>query len=267
MKKIGFIGTGVMGGALARAVAKKVSGDGLVLSNLPSTLSEELAKELGCAAADNKKVAKSCDFIFLAVKPNVIRSVIAETAPTLKARKDRFVVVSVAAGITIQTVKEEFGFELPVIRIMPNTPALCGSGVILAAFDGVTDGEKAEFFSYLSEAGVCDDVGEKMIETAGTLTGCGPAFAFVIMQALADGAVAVGVDRAHAVKYAELTIEGAAKLALQTGKHLEKLKDEVCSPGGSTIEGVYAMEQAGVRAAMIDAVIASYEKNLKLGKK
>ncbi len=267
MKKIGFIGTGVMGGALARSVAKKVSGDGLVLSNLPSTLSEELAKELGCVSADNKTVAESCDFIFLAVKPNVIRSVIAETAPTLKARKDRFVVVSVAAGITIQTVKEEFGFDLPVIRIMPNTPALCGSGVILAAFDGVTDGEKAEFFSYLSEAGVCDDVGEKMIETAGTLTGCGPAFAFVIMQALADGAVAVGVDRAHAVKYAELTIEGAAKLALQTGKHLEKLKDEVCSPGGSTIEGVYAMEQAGVRAAMIDAVIASYEKNLKLGKK
>ena len=267
MKKIGFIGTGVMGGALARAVAKKVSGDGLVLSNLPSTLSEELAKELGCVSADNKTVAESCDFIFLAVKPNVIRSVIAETAPTLKARKDRFVVVSVAAGITIQTVKKEFGFDLPVIRIMPNTPALCGSGVILAAFDGVTDGEKAEFFSYLSEAGVCDDVGEKMIETAGTLTGCGPAFAFVIMQALADGAVAVGVDRAHAVKYAELTIEGAAKLALQTGKHLEKLKDEVCSPGGSTIEGVYAMEQAGVRAAMIDAVIASYEKNLKLGKK
>lgn len=267
MKKIGFIGTGVMGGALARAVAKKVSGEGLVLSNLPSSLSEELAKELGCVSADNKTVAESCDFIFLAVKPNVIRSVIAETAPTLKARKDRFVVVSVAAGITIQTVKEEFGFDLPVIRIMPNTPALCGSGVILAAFDGVTDGEKAEFFSYLSEAGVCDDVGEKMIETAGTLTGCGPAFAFVIMQALADGAVAVGVDRAHAVKYAELTIDGAAKLALQTGKHLEKLKDEVCSPGGSTIEGVYAMEQAGVRAAMIDAVIASYEKNLKLGKK
>ena len=267
MKKIGFIGTGVMGGALARAVAKKVSGEGLVLSNLPSSLSEELAKELGCVSADNKTVAESCDFIFLAVKPNVIRSVIAETAPTLKARKDRFVVVSVAAGITIQTVKEEFGFDLPVIRIMSNTPALCGSGVILAAFDGVTDGEKAEFFSYLSEAGVCDDVGEKMIETAGTLTGCGPAFAFVIMQALADGAVAVGVDRAHAVKYAELTIDGAAKLALQTGKHLEKLKDEVCSPGGSTIEGVYAMEQAGVRAAMIDAVIASYEKNLKLGKK
>ena len=105
-----------------------------------------------------------------------------------------------------------------------------------------------------------------MIETAGTLTGCGPAYAFVIMQALADGAVACGVDRAHAVKYAELTLLGAAELALTTGKHLEQLKDEVCSPGGSTIEGVAAMENAAVRAAMIDAVKASYEKNLKLGK-
>jgi pyrroline-5-carboxylate reductase len=105
-----------------------------------------------------------------------------------------------------------------------------------------------------------------MIETAGTLTGCGPAYAFVIMQALADGAVACGVDRAHAVKYAELTMAGAAELALSTGKHLEQLKDEVCSPGGSTIEGVLSMEEAGVRAAMADAVMASYEKNLKLGK-
>ena len=149
---------------------------------------------------------------------------------------------------------------------MPNTPALCGKGVILAAFDGVGDYDKTKFFSYLSDAGLCDDVGEKMIETAGTLTGCGPAFAFVIMQALADGAVAVGVDRAHAVKYAELTMAGAAELALTSGKHLEKLKDEVCSPGGSTIEGVYAMEQAAVRAAMMEAVRASYEKNLELGK-
>ena len=267
MKKIGFIGTGVMGGALARAVAKKVKGEELILSNLPSSVSESLAGELGCAAADNLTVAEKCDYIFLAVKPNVIRSVIAQIAPAVKARAGRCVIVSVAAGITIKTVKEEFGTDLPVVRIMPNTPVLCGSGVILAAFDGVTDEETAEFFSYLSEAGTCDDVGEKMIETAGTLTGCGPAFAFLIMQALADGAVAVGVDRAHATKYAELTLQGAAKLALSSGKHLEKLKDEVCSPGGSTIEGVAAMEKDGVRAAMIDAVRASYEKNLKLGKK
>lgn len=267
MTKIGFIGTGVMGGALARAIRKKTEGDDLLLSNVPKTVSEALAAELGCVAADNKKVAEVCKYIFLAVKPNVIRSVIAEIAPTLKQRKDKYIVVSIAAGISIETVKQSFGFDLPVIRIMPNTPALCGKGVILAAFDGVADYEKAKFFSYLSEAGICDDAGEKMIETAGTLTGCGPAFAFVIMQALADGAVAVGVDRAHAVKYAELTMAGAAELALSSGKHLEKLKDEVCSPGGSTIEGVSAMEHAGVRAAMIDAVKASYEKNLKLGKK
>ena len=266
MSKIGFIGVGVMGGALARAVRKKTDGGSLYLSNLPESVSQALAAELGCVASDNKTVAKTRKYIFLAVKPNVIRSVIAEIAPVLKERKDRYIVVSVAAGVTVETVKQTFGFNLPVIRIMPNTPVLCGKGVILAAFCGADEDEKTEFFSYLSEAGTCDDVSEKMIETAGTLTGCGPAFAFVMMQALADGAVAVGVDRAHAMKYAELTMAGAAELAISSGKHPEKLKDEVCSPGGSTIEGVAALEKAAVRSALIDAVKASYEKNLKLGK-
>lgn len=266
MKKIGFIGVGVMGGALARAVRKKTSGEDLFLSNVPPSVSEALAAELDCNAADNKTVAEKCDLIFLAVKPNVIRDVIAETAPYLKNRKDRYVVVSVAAGITIADLKESFGSDLPLIRIMPNTPVLCGEGVILAARDGVTDGEFSEFRSLLSLAGICEDTGEKLIETAGTLTGCGPAFAFMIMHALADGAVAVGADRAHAEKYAALTLAGAAKLALETGKHPEKLKDEVCSPGGSTIEGVAVLEKAGVRSAMIEAVKASYEKNKKLGK-
>ena len=265
MSRVGFIGVGVMGGALARAVRKKVSGAELYLSNVPSSVSEALAAELGCKSCDNEEAA-GCGYIFVAVKPNIIRSVLADIAPVLKKREDRFVLVSVAAGITIETVKQAVGFDLPVIRIMPNTPVLCGKGVILAACDGVTDERKAEFFDLLGAAGTCDDVTEKMIETAGTLTGCGPAYAFVIMQALADGAVACGVDRAHAVKYAELTLSGAAELALSTGKHLEQLKDEVCSPGGSTIEGVAAMEHAKVRAAMIDAVKASYEKNLKLGK-
>lgn len=266
MSKVGFIGTGVMGGALARAVRKKVDGADLYLSNVPASVSEKLAKELDCLSCDNKTAAKECKFVFVAVKPNIIRGVLADIAPTLKNRADRYVLVSTAAGITIETIKQAAGFDLPVIRIMPNTPVMCGKGIILAASDGVKDKEKTEFFELLSCAGVCDDVTEKMIETAGTLTGCGPAYAFVIMQALADGAVACGVDRAHAVKYAELTLAGAAELALATGKHLEQLKDEVCSPGGSTIEGVLAMEQSAVRSAMAEAVIASYEKNLKLGK-
>ena len=104
-----------------------------------------------------------------------------------------------------------------------------------------------------------------LYKTAGTLTGCGPAYAFVIMQALADGAVACGVDRAHAVKYAELTLSGAAELALSTGKHLEQLKDEVCSPGGSTIEGVHMLEMNGFRGDVMDAVCASFEKTKELG--
>ncbi|MBO4422410.1 MAG: NAD(P)-binding domain-containing protein, partial [Clostridia bacterium] len=158
MKKVGFIGTGVMGGALARAVRKKTEGDGLILSNVPSEISEALADELGCRHGDNRTVAAECGYIFLAVKPNMIRTVIDEIAPILKQRSDRYVVVSVAAGITVRTVKESFGFDLPVIRIMPNTPVLCGKGVILACFDGVTEEEKSGFFGLLSEAGYCDGV-------------------------------------------------------------------------------------------------------------
>ena len=200
MSKVGFIGTGVMGGALAAAVRKKVEKDELYLANVPSSVSEALAFELDCVSSDNANVAKECKYVFLAVKPNIIRGVLSDIAPVLKKRTDRYIVVSIAAGITIETVKAAVGFDIPVIRIMPNTPVMCGKGVILAACDGVTDEEKDEFFNILACAGVCDGVTEKMIETAGTLTGCGPAYAFVIMQALADGAVACGVDRAHAVK-------------------------------------------------------------------
>ena len=264
--KTGFIGTGVMGGALARAVRKSVGGDELLLSNVPSSVSEALASELGCIAADNGTVAAECKYIFLAVKPYLIRAVAEEILPVLRERSDRYIIVSVAAGVRTEDLKAVTGNICPVIRIMPNTPVQCGAGIVLASFDGVTDEEEKEFFSLIAAAGVCDKVSEKMIETAGTLTGCGPAFAYVITQALADGAVAIGVDRAHAVKYAELTLLGAAKLAYQTGKHPEQLKDEVCSPGGSTIEGVLRMEQAAVRAALEEAVKASYKKNLELGK-
>lgn len=265
MSKVGFIGVGVMGGALARAVSK-AGGAELFLSNEPVLPAKTLSEQLGCRCTDNEGAAKEGKYIFLAVKPNVIRTVIRQIAPVLRQREGGYIIVSVAAGVRIADIKAEFGFDLPVIRIMPNTPALCGAGVILAAFDGVDGEDKKEFLSLLSAAGVCEETDERMIETAGTLTGCGPAFAFVVMQALADGAVSVGVDRAHAIKYAELTLAGAAKLALETGKHPEQLKDEVCSPGGSTIEGVTALEKAGVRSAMIEAVKASYEKNLKLGK-
>ncbi len=264
--RIGFIGTGVMGSAIARAVRKRVEGKDLLLANLPAEAAQALARELGCAWGDNETVARECRYIYLAVKPQVMPKVLKELAPVLKERRDPFVLITMAAGITVQRLKEMAGGDYPVIRMMPNVAATVGEAVVLCSFGEEVSAEERERFLFLTgEAGLCDPIEEKLIDAAGSLTGCGPAFAFVIMQALADGAVACGVDRARARSYAAKTLLGAAKLALESGKHFEVLKDEVCSPGGSTIEGVKAMEDAALRGALMQAVAASYEKNKKLG--
>ena len=261
--KIGFIGTGVMGAALAKAVRQKCGS--VLLSNKTEAKAAALAKELDCRHGDNAAVASLCEYIVLAVKPQVMFSVLEEIRPVLAARKDRYVLISIAAGIKIGAIKAALGTDAPVIRLMPNTPAAVGAGVVLCSFDGVTDDEKAEFFRLFERSGYCDEIKEELIDAAGSLTGCGPAFVYMVMQALSDGAVAVGVDRARATKYAEMTLYGAAELALKTGEHPEKLKDAVCSPGGSTIEGVTVLEKHAVRSAFEEAIKASYEKNKKLG--
>ena len=263
--KTGFIGTGVMGGALARAVRQKC--ESILLSNRRKEKAAALAKELGCDCGTNEEVAENCEYIILAVKPQAVFSVLEQIRPVLSARKDGFVIISIAAGVTVKSIKEAVGFDVPVIRLMPNTPVAVGCGVTLCAFDRVTEEEKAGFLDLFEKTGYCDEIKEELIDAAGSLTGCGPAFAYIVMQALADGAVAAGVDRARATKYAEMTLKGAAELALQTGEHPEKLKDAVCSPGGSTIEGVEVLEKYAVRSAFVQAVKASCEKNKKLGKK
>lgn len=266
MYKVGFIGTGVMGGAIARAVRKSVDENELLLANVPQKQAQELAEELDCGWGKNVDVARQCRYIYLAVKPQIMPEVLREIAPVLKKRTDRYTVVSIAAGLSIETVRKLAGIDFPLIRVMPNTAALVGEAVLLCSFDGVTGDEKEDFFELTAHAGLCDEVPEKLIDSAGTLTGCGPAFAFLIMQALADGAVACGVDRARARKYAARTLLGSARLALESGRHFEQLKDDVCSPAGSTIEGVSVLEEAGVRAALINAVRASFERNKELGK-
>ena len=263
--KIGFIGTGVMGGALARAVRK--SEDGVMLANVPESVAESLANELSCKFGSNKAVAGECEYIVLAVKPQIIRDVISEIAPVLKARSDRFVVITIAAGISVDTVRQTAGFDFPVIRLMPNTPVLVEKGVVLCVFDGVSETEKADFYRMFSGAGYCDEITEDKIDAAGALTGCGPAFAYIAMKSLADGAAACGIDGEKAKKYAELTVLGAANLAFSSGEDLEKLKEAVCSPKGTTIEGVGVLEEREVRRAFADAVKASYKRSLELGKK
>ena len=263
----GFIGTGNMGSALARAVAKAVSAEDILLSDSYAPAAEKLAKELGCKTAEVADTAANTDFIFLGVKPQVMGSVLSQLAPVLKARKTPFVLVSMAAGVCIADLRKMAGSDFPVIRIMPNIPASVGSGVIL--YD-VTENVPAETVEVFQEkirfAGLVDHLPEKLIDAGSALSGCGPAFVSLFVEALADGAVACGLPRAQALQYAAQTVEGTAKMLLQSGQHPGALKDAVCSPGGSTIAGVAALEQGAFRASVMEAVACAYQRTLELGK-
>ena len=154
----------------------------------------------------------------------------------------------------------------PVIRIMPNTPAAIGEGMILYCAEGVETEEKTAFVDVMQAAGSFDELSESLIDAGSAVSGCGPAFVYPFIEAMADGAVACGLPRAKAQRYAAQTLVGAAKLVLESGDHPGALKDAVCSPGGSTIQGVRALEQNGFRSAVVEAVIAAYEKTVALGK-
>ena len=265
-QSIGFLGTGQMGGALARAAVKGAQGARVLLANRTPAKAQALADQLGCQATDNQTVAAQCQLIFLGVKPQMMAGLLESIAPTLAARKDRFVLASMAAGLTARRIQELAGGNYPVIRLMPNTPVAVGAGVIQFCGVDVEPGELMDFQTLLAPAGLVDQVDEGLIDAACALSGCGPAFCALLAEALADGAVACGLPRDKARRYAAQTMEGTAKLMRQTGQHPGAVKDAVCSPGGSTIQGVRVLEANGFRAAAIDAVIAAFEKTQALGK-
>jgi len=258
----GVIGTGAMGGAVARLAAKSLKT--LLLSNRTVSKAEALAKETGASVSTNEEIAARCGLIFLAVKPQMMPDVLQSLAPVFAARTDRFILVTMAAGLTCDTIQRLAGKAYPVIRMMPNTPITVGAGIITYCGKDVSDEELSAFAALLRDAGTLDPLPEHLIDAASAIAGCGPAFVDLFIEALADGAVACGLPRNKALLYAAQTVEGAAKAARETGEHPGKLKDVVCSPAGSTIQGVRALEKGGFRSAAMEAVIAAYEKNLAL---
>ena len=263
----GFIGAGNMGGALARAVAKSVAPENITLSDKDTAKACGLARQLGAQIDAVEAVAEKCQFIFLGVKPQVMAAMLSDIAPVLAARKDNFVLVSMAAGICIADIRRMAGGDYPVIRIMPNIPVSAGEGMILFdTTDNVSNQAEEDFRQGLRFAGILDKLPEKLIDAGSALSGCGPAFVSLFVEALADGAVACGLPRAQAMTYAAQTLKGTAAMLLETQMHPGQLKDAVCSPGGSTIAGVNALEQGAFRASAMDAVICAYEKTLELGK-
>ena len=221
---------------------------------------------LGCRAATNDVVAQDCDVIFLGVKPQMMADMLAGIAPILAKRSGRFVLVTMAAGLSMARVREMAGGAYPIIRIMPNTPASVGAGMIQYCSANVTAEEEQEFLKLMAPAGRLDAVPEALIDAASSVSGCGPAWVYQFIEALADGGVACGLPRAKAQEYAAQMVLGSAKLVLESGKHPGALKDAVCSPGGSTIQGVRVLEEHGFRGAVTDAVIAAYDKTKEMGK-
>ena len=263
MATFGFIGTGNMGGALARAARKKLPGENILLANRTAAKAETLAAELGCAAVDNAAAARA-DFVFLGVKPYLVAGLMEEISPVLSARTDRFVLVSMAAALTISDLRQRGCGDYPLIRIMPNTPSAIGEGVIFYTCDGVTEAERQTFLEAMSGAGRLLSLDDHLMDAGSAVAGCGPAFVDLFLEAMADGGVACGLSRPMALECAAQTLIGAAKLMLETGTHPGALKDAVCSPSGATIQGVRALEKGGLRSAVMEAVIAAYEKSAQM---
>lgn len=263
----GFIGAGNMGGALAKAAARAVDKDMLFIADKWADKAQALALELGCKAATAEEIAQNCGFIVLGVKPQMLGALLEDMKPVLEARIDDFVLVSMAAGVAMADIRRMAGADYPVIRIMPNTPVAVGKGVVLYDHtENVPEEAVKAFRSCMRFAGMMDALPEKLIDAGSAVSGCGPAFACLFMEALADGGVACGLPRDKAMQYAAQTLLGTAALALETGKHPAQMKDAVCSPGGSTIAGVRALEQGGFRAAAMNAVEEAYYRTKELGK-
>lgn len=275
MKKIAFIGAGNMGGALVMGICKAIDPQQVVIFDLNTERTAFLAEKTGCTVAQTAHAAcADSEYIVLAVKPQQLRNVQALLIPAMKEAKEKGInqkILSIAAGITLESLSEiplQYGFELPVFRMLPNTPSEIGEGLNIYAENVLaTDEMCAELENMFAHCGLTERVTEQIIDVASAVSGCTPAFAYMFIDALADGAVRCGVPRDKAIKYAAQAVKGAAAMVLETGRHPDALKDAVCSPGGSTIVGVATLEDAAFRRAAANAVFYANEKNIELGKK
>lgn len=259
--KLGFIGVGNMGSALLFAALRSVDAESIAVCDQNQAKTKELAQGYGVAVATAEEIAANADFVILGVKPYGVENVIQTVQPYLHADAT---LVSMAAGVSIwhitRYLQED---ERSIIRMMPNTPCTVGMGVIQYAAVNTSEEKKAAFVSAFSAAGLLDEIAEEKIDAASALSGCGPAFVYLFAEALADGAVECGLPRDKAILYAAKTLQGAGKMLEEYGSAGD-LKDAVCSPGGTTIAGVHALEKGGLRGTAMDAVLAAYEKTLKI---
>ena len=260
----GFIGAGNMGGALIKAAAINNPDIKIAVFDVFENKAKEYAENYENVSFESlSTVVTECEYVFLGVKPQMAQELFGEIAPLFENSNP--VLISMLAGTSIEKIEMLSKKKMPVIRIMPNTPASIGEGVILyCSNDKVTD-EQVEFFANaMSGAGLLDKIDEGKIDAASAVSGCGPAFCYMFIEALADGAVECGIPRDKAMMYAAKMLSGAADMVLETKMHPGALKDAVCSPGGTTIAGVHALENGAFRSTVMNAVTSAYKRTLEL---
>ena len=260
MIKVGFIGAGNMGGAIARS-AYSTGACQIYVCDKDEEKAQALAGDVSGTVCTAERAVKECDLVFLATKPNILPAVAQQLSEA------KCTLVSMAAGVTLERLGELFGKDKSIIRIMPNTPILVGCGVAVYAKNENVDGAKlALFLTVMANAGLVEEIVEEKIDAETAVAGCGPAFVYLFAKAIANGGVLAGLSEAEAIRFASATLKGAAQMLLSDTRTPDELCRAVCSPGGSTIEGVKSLLDNGFEKTVSDAVVASYNKTKTLGK-
>lgn len=263
--KIGFIGCGNMGSAMISGILKKeiFQKDEIIVSNLTEEGSKRSREKLGVVTTlDNRQVVKNAKTIILAVKPQFYQEVIEEVREDLTPEH---MVIGIAPGKSLDWIQEMCQISLKVVRLMPNTPAQVGEGMTgVCRNELVTDDDLEQVLKITDSFGKTQVVPERLMDAVGAVSGCSPAYVFIFIEAMADAAVAQGMPRKQAYQFAAQSVLGSAKMVLETGMHPGELKDMVCSPAGTTIEGVRTLEKAGFRSAVFEALQACADKGKKM---
>ncbi|MGQ0635156.1 MAG: pyrroline-5-carboxylate reductase [Planctomycetaceae bacterium] len=264
----GFIGAGKMATALARGLcaAGMAAPERIVASDVLPLARRQFAEETGARAIEsNVEVARSCEVLVLAVKPQQFDAILAELAPHLEVRH---LVISIAAGVPLEKLAQVLGRDRRLVRVMPNTPCLVSASASAFCTGGAATAEDAQtVLNLLSSVGRAFPLPEHLLDAVTGLSGSGPAYVCLVIEALADGGVRMGLPRDVAQALAAQTVLGTARMVLETGQHPAALKDAVASPGGTTIAGLLELERGGLRAALINAVEAATRRSQELGRR
>ena len=263
MAKIGFIGMGNMGHAILKGALKEYPAEEMIFCAKTSETKTKVHAETGVEYTDNNaECANRCKYLVLAVKPIFYEEVIHEIKDAVDEKK---IIISIAPGKTLAWLKEQFGKKVKLVRCMPNTPALVGEGMTgVCCNEEVTEAEMQDVLKILESCGKAEMLSERLIDVVVSVSGSSPAYVFMFIEAMADAAVADGMPRAQAYRFAAQAVLGSAKMVLETGKHPGELKDMVCSPGGTTIEAVRVLEEKGMRSAVIEAMKACVKKGREM---